>query len=318
MTEYTDCLGYLKYTGKTVEGGFLDARKSAQALTGLDEVVRFLAIQQDPKLRFTDYEFPVKVQKGSWQVLIHETLDLLKLGVGIAGTAYAAQAAKSMAENDFKDIGFKDIIKNSLHGMQWLIKIGKHLGGVTEKKFKDVKFKDDNNLIGIKNAEGDYLYIPKIFYKFYISSNPTILKKIAEIVDDERKLVVGVIEDGFAKEETIDSKYRHNFTLDCDDDDDVVLPELQDGQIVELTGELTRGNERANTFGFSYKNHILLCIPSKGSIVRFKPALFLRCTISGTISRRDEKGMLSNKNPKIIFTNIEKLEGETNSPTLFD
>jgi hypothetical protein len=34
-------LGYVKYSGELVRDGYLDARKSAQALLGVDEAVRF-------------------------------------------------------------------------------------------------------------------------------------------------------------------------------------------------------------------------------------------------------------------------------------
>ena len=41
-------LGYIKYSGELVRDGYLDARKSAQALLGVDEAVRFFVFQQAP------------------------------------------------------------------------------------------------------------------------------------------------------------------------------------------------------------------------------------------------------------------------------
>ena len=42
MGSYDGVLGYLKYRGESVEEGFLDARKSANALLGLDEAISIL------------------------------------------------------------------------------------------------------------------------------------------------------------------------------------------------------------------------------------------------------------------------------------
>jgi hypothetical protein len=39
LMENEDCIGYLSYSGSLVENGLLDARKSAQALLGLDEAI---------------------------------------------------------------------------------------------------------------------------------------------------------------------------------------------------------------------------------------------------------------------------------------
>lgn len=36
-----DFLGFIKYEGKSVQNGYLDARKSAEALIGFDEVIRY-------------------------------------------------------------------------------------------------------------------------------------------------------------------------------------------------------------------------------------------------------------------------------------
>lgn len=72
-----------------------------------------------------------------------------------------------------------------------------------------------------------------------------------------------------------------------------------------------------NTMGFWYKGHILTCIPISGSIVQFKSSLFLKCRIQGSISRRDDKGRIGTKKPKIIFTNITPLESDTGELPLF-
>lgn len=299
-------LGYIKYSGELVKDGYLDARKSAQALLGVDEAVRFFVFQQAPELRTTDFEFPVKVKRGSWEIVIGGIL-----------LAYGVKAAQKMAENDFKDIGFKDVFKKALSAIQWMIRIGKHTGDLTIKKFERVKFKDNNELIGIRNSQDEFLYVPKEFLEFYASASPNLLKKITEVVEDERTLSVGVYDGNVVIEEVVTRRHRQIFTNEVEEPGEVLFPELEHGQPVILEGELTRGNEMSNTVGIGYHGHILTGIPEMGSIVRFKPSLFLRCKVYGRVSREDEKGHLDARRPRIIFTRIEPLESDDDNHPLF-
>src|SRR3972149_10279118 len=96
-------IGYLKYSGKLVAGGALDARKAAQALLGFDEALRFFLGQQSAVLKECDFEIPVKIKHGSWEAYLPlSILDciLVALGTGITGgiTAYCVTAGKKMAE----------------------------------------------------------------------------------------------------------------------------------------------------------------------------------------------------------------------------
>lgn len=284
----------------------MDARKSAQALLGVDEAVRFFVFQQAPELRIVDFEFPVKVKKGSWEIVIGGIL-----------LAYGVKAAQKMAENDFKDIGLKDVFKKALHAIQWMIRIGKHMGDLTIKKFENVQFRDNNALIGIRNFQGEYLYVPKEFLDFYASASPALLKKMSEVVEEERSLSVGIFDGQTVIEETVTRKHRQIFTHEVEEPEEVLFPELEHGQSVILEGELTRGNEMSNTVGIGYQGHILTGIPEVGSIVRFKSSLFLRCRIHGWVSREDEKGRLGARRPRIIFTRIEPLENDDNNHQLF-
>tara|TARA_R110001592_G_scaffold10110_2_gene52746 strand:+ start:8562 stop:9494 length:933 start_codon:yes stop_codon:yes gene_type:complete len=299
-------LGYVKYSGELVRDGYLDARKSAQALLGVDEAVRFFVFQQAPELRTTDFEFPVKVKKGSWEIVIGGIL-----------LAYGAKAAQKMADNDFKDIGLKDVFRKALSAIQWMIRIGKHMGDLTIKKFENVKFKDNNALIGIRNSQGEFLYVPKEFLEFYASASPNLLKKITEVVEEERSLSVGIYEGNAVVEETVTRRHRQIFTNEVEEPGEVLFPELAHGQTVILEGELTRGNEMSNTVGIGYQGHILTGVPEVGSIVRFKLSLFLRCKVYGRVSREDEKGRLDARRPRIIFTRIESLESDDDNHQLF-
>ncbi|MEA1933782.1 MAG: hypothetical protein U9N60_05040 [Thermodesulfobacteriota bacterium] len=303
---------------KWLDWGFMDARKSAQALLGFDEAVRFFVFQQAPDLRKTDFEFPVRVKKGSWEIVIPEVVELIKLAGSVVVTAYGIKAAQKMAERDFEGIGLRDIFQKSLLAIQLVIKIGKHLGDLTLKKFESVRFKDNNQLIGIKNSEGEFLYVPKEFLNFYVASNPRLLGKISELVEEQRVLSVGVYQDGQLVEETVTRKYRSIFTHEEEEQEEMLFPELEHGQEVALEGEVTKGNEMSNTMGLRYQGHILTMLPETGSIVRFKPSLFLKCCVRGLISRSDDKGKLDAKKPKIIFSHIEPIENDTSQSSLFE
>lgn len=294
-------LGYVKYSGELVKDGYMDARKSAQALLGVDEAVRFFVFQQAPQLRTVEFEFPVMIKKGSWEIVI-----------GGIFLAYGVKAAQKMAENDFKDVGLKDVFKTALGAIQWMIRIGKHMGDLTIKKFENVKFKDNNAMIGVRNSQGEYLYIPKEYLDFYASASPVLLKKISEVVEDGRSLSVGIYDGQATIEETVTRKYRQIFTNEIEEPGEVLFPELEHGQSVVLEGELTRGNEMSNTVGIGYQGHILTGTPEVGSVVRFKLSLFLRCRIHGRVSRENEKGHLDARRPRIIFTRIEPLESDGN------
>ena len=302
-------IGYLKYSGKLVEEGALDARKSAQALLGFDEAVRFFVRQQAPELAEANYEFPVRVVQGSWVISIpHDIIDLMKIAGGIVVTNYLAHAAGKMADNDFKDASLKEVFRNALSAIQWMMKIGKHLGTLGIKKFERPKFRNDNSEIGIQNPKGEYLYVPKFYYDLYIAAGSKLLAKISELIEEERTLIIGVVKDGKNVEEQISKQSRYIFTQEETESDDVVLPELEHGKKVRLEGEVTRGNEKTNNIGFQYRDHILTCEPESGSVVRFKPSLFLKARISGTVSRLDEFGRIAARRPKIIFKKIEPLE----------
>ncbi len=318
MEQEEKYLGFLKYEGALVSDGVMDARKSAQALLGFDEAVRFFVGQQAPELRASDFEFPVRIKKGSWEIAVPELVELVKLGGGAIGTAYGVKAAQKMAERDFENFGIKDLFKKSISAIQWIIKIGKHLGSLTIKSFESVDFKDNNELIGVRNSEGRILYIPKLYLDLYVSSAPSLLENLAMLVEDDRELSVGVFEDGGLTEEKLTRKYRGIFTHEEEEKEEELFPELVHGQNVVLEGELTRGNEMSNTMGFRYQGHILTCNPETGSIVKYKPALFLECQIHGYISRLDSKGSLGARRPTINFSHIKPIEKNTKGqPNLF-
>ena len=315
MSDYKNCLGYLKYSGKLVEDGYFDARKSAKALLGFDEALRYFICQELPEFKDTEYEIPVKIQKGSWEALIPDTIEKWILaGGGITATTYLSTAAKKMAENDFKDLSITKIFMKSLKSIQWFIRIGKHVGSLRKRSFEKVRWSEGNKEVGIPNENNEYLFVPKKYVDQYGKANPHILSKLADLVEEDRELVIGVIEEGEISEERLPCSHKYYFTEELSE---IMFPELVHGQYVELEGSTTRGNENSNNIGFRYKDHILTCYPLEGSIVRYKNALFERCRICGRISREDKFGKISLRRPNIIFSELVSIDVEEKSMTIF-
>lgn len=312
-------IGYVKYEGRLVEDGLMDARRQAKALYSFDSALRYFITKQAPEFRNLDFEIPVRIRKGSWEALIPDTVaGWVQAGLGMVATAYFTKAAQKMAEKDFADFGITDLFKISLDCIKWFARIGKHMGDVAIREFRNVRFSDDQTQIGIPNSDGIILFVPKHILDLYINTNPKLLEDLAANVQDGRALVIGTVENDSIDEERIDIENKEIF---CDEEDlyeDVLFPELVHGDYVVLEGEVTRENKTSNSMGFKYKDHILTAYPDAGSIVRYKPILFLKCRLFGTVNRIDEKGRIGARRPKLYFSNIEPTDEADENPTLFE
>ena len=175
MEKEEQYIGYLKYSGKSVEGGLLDVRKSAEALLGFDEVLRYFLLEEDPSLSEIEFEIPVRIREGSWEALIPETIEawILTAGGGVALTTYMTTTAKKAANDGFLETGIaKDIkatFKNSIRAVQWVIKIASHVGSLTKKKFQNIKIEqiEQENFLKIPNAKDEYLTVPKKYFDLF-------------------------------------------------------------------------------------------------------------------------------------------------------
>ncbi len=319
MTEPHEYIGFLRYSGKPIEKGYLGARQSAEALIGLDEALRYFVNQQDKELAKFDYDIPVRVRKGTWEALIPQDIAVyIKPALTIIATTYLASAASKMAQNDFKDASLTAIFKKAMQGIQWIIKIGKHLGTLKKRKFEKLEWRDGNQLIGILNGNGERLFVPAIFLGFYEGMPVHLLEKIALIISEDIKLEIVVHENNKDEVESLEICHKGIF---CPDIEKLLFPELEHGKEVKLTGLVTRGNENTNTIGFQYQGHILTCYPQDGSIVRFKPGLFVKCKIVGVVTRENKVGEIIEQRPKIIFSDLIPLEQDSSEqipPGLFD
>ncbi|QTP54765.1 hypothetical protein HNO51_08775 [Billgrantia sulfidoxydans] len=307
-------LGYIKYDGPLIEDGLMDGRRQAQALIGFDSAIRYFIGKLAPDLQNLDFEIPVRIRKGSWEALIPETVaGWTQAGLGVVATAYLTKAAQKMAEKDFSDFGFKDIFRASLDGVKWFARIGKHMGDVSIRKFSDVRFDSSKGLIGIVNAQGEILYVPKHMIEIYSQCPANILENIANNITYGRNLVIGSVEDDILDEVTIDNGEKYIFCQDEQEkENEILFPDLEHGTEVVLEGEVTRENKTSNSMGFKYNDHILTSYPEIGSIVQYKHLIFSECRLYGRVSRLDEKGRLSARRPKLIFRHLEKIRGDEN------
>jgi hypothetical protein len=313
-------LGYIRYEGSLVEDGLMDARKQAKALIGFDSALRYFIAKRAPDFRNIDFEIPVRVRKGSWEALIPETVaGWVQAGLGVVATAYFTKAAQKMADKDFEDFGITDLFKLAIESIKWFARIGKHMGSVAIREFKNTQFSDDLTQIGIKNENGELLFVPKDILYLYVSTNPKLLESMAENIQDGRSLAIGSMQAGEIDEEIVDLSDKPIFcNEDAELEEDVLFPELVHGDYVVLEGEVTRENKTSNSMGFKYNDHILTSYPETGSIVRYKPLLFLKCRLFGTVSRIDETGRIGARRPKLYFSNLEPLEEDRDDSGLFE
>lgn len=300
--ESRDYLGYIKFDGPGIREGMLDAKKAAHTLLCLDDALRLLVGQQQGELKDLDYEIPVKIEEGSWEAWVP-----LALG------GWVAEKLKHQPNNDLA-IGAPNLgsdlaerFRDALIRLQWFIKIGNHIGDVFQKRFPEASVDIQKQEIILPNAYGKKLHIPKYYFDAYENMPPKILRRAAEGIDSNKSLVVGAMIDGEIKEEMINRSQKHIFTLNDDDIETDLFPDLIHGMSVEFEGMVTRGNATTNTIGFRYREHILTCEPDSGSITRYKSALFSKCKIFGNIDRTN--GLTHDaKKPRIVFYDLQQLD----------
>ena len=306
MNENNAEVGFVKYEGEAVLPGILDAGKAGLALTGLDELLRYFNSKQTADLARADYEVPIQVRAGSWEAVI-------VAGASVFALAYLGRAGNEMAKSDFEGVGLKDVFKKSLKAAIHLIRLAKHTTKLKGWSLENVKWRKDNTEVGISNNEGEYEYFPVEFVKWYATMPPQILRKMAEVIEKERSLIVGVFDGGVLVQEKITIREKRIFVMNTDDevDEEFLFPELEQGMIVKLEGRLTRGNAETNSVGLDYKGHILNCVPETGSVVQYKSALFLRCIVEGAVTRLNKTHVVAERKPTIIFKRITPLENDS-------
>ncbi len=317
-----EVFAFLKYEGELVSDGFMDAKKSGEALINLDEALRYFLFQESSELKITEFEIPVRIRKGSWETVFLENFDqmLLKASATWAASKYFGSMLSQMAKNDFDKVGFKSIFKRAYKAMTWVIKIAKHLGSMTKKKFEKLKFTKKNQAVLLENEKGEILEVPVEYLEVFTNCPANLFNNLARVIEVERELIIGFSDTEKNEKETvrITTKSKAIFITD-DDTDEVLFPELTHDSYVELEGHITRGNEKSNTIGFMYLGHILTSYPVNGNIKDYKNSLFTNCVIKGYVDRLDKKtGEFIEKRPRIRFLEIVGNSTETDQTALFE
>lgn len=302
-------VGYLKYKGSLVEKGVIDARSAGMALVGLDETIRFFNSRQSSEYAKLEYEIPVHIEEGSWVAVV--LAGAATIG-GAFAFGYAKKAGEKMAENDWKDTGLGDVLKKSFSALSNLVKLSKHTGKSKDWDLENVVWRNNNQEIGVYNEAGELVFIQVEHIKWFKAMPSSLVSKMTDPIRENRTLAIGInTPDGFEEQEINNQQKRIFSKSENDEDfDEFLFPEIEHADEVKLEGKLTRGNEQSNTVGFEYKGHILNCIPEEGNIVRYKPALFLRCIIEGTAIRHSKKRLNPDRKPTIIIKNIIPLDTE--------
>jgi hypothetical protein len=303
--EYEE-IGYMKFSGEAVQSGVIDAGSAGMALLGLDEAVRFFNEKQSPDFAKIEYQIPVRTTDGSWTAWV---LGIVGTGAGVLALSYLKKAGEKMAEKDFKDIGFNDVLKKSIDAIQHLIKLIKHTKMSHGWDTKNVQWRNNNSEIGILNTRREPIFLPVAYLNWFLSLPPQLISKITGVVAQERTLSIGVKRGGDFEEVSVNVDEKvYFFDYEIEAEEDYLFPEMKHGDEVKLEGRLTRGNASSNSIGLEYAGHILNCIPEQGSIRRFKSALFLRCIVEGTINRLSKQRMVAEKRPTIVVRKIIPLE----------
>ena len=113
MNQEEKYIGYLKYSkGKSIEDGLLDARKSAEALLGFDEILRYFVTKKNPEFKNINFEIPVRIRKGSWEALIPEIIEKWYL---IPIIIYAKGMANKASQDGLFETGAAKDIKKTYY-----------------------------------------------------------------------------------------------------------------------------------------------------------------------------------------------------------
>lgn len=299
-------VGYLKFSGEAVPDGIIGANAAGRALLGFDECLRYFNRKQSSGFARLEYDNPIKTTEGSWVIWV---LGPVGTAAAIFAGAYAKKAAEKMAENDFKDIGMKDVLKKSVDALKNVVDLIKHLKGKIDWSQPSVQWRAENGVIGVQNEDGEIFYLPIDYFRWYLDMPPKLLLKLTSVIEMERSMTIAVKEGGRFVTTTVTENEKLYFGHeDAANEDDFLFPELEHGMSVVLDGHLTRGNENANSIGLLYNGHVLNCVPYTGNIRRYKYALFLHCQVRGTISRLHNHPTILERRPTIIVDEITPLE----------
>lgn len=303
-------VGYIRYSGRDVERGVIDAGSAGSALLGLDESLRYFNAQQSPDLATVPYDIPVQTRPGSWEALV--------LGgvVAIGGTlalGYAKKAGEKMAENDFREVGLRDVFRKSLDAVKTLAKVVKHTRRPRGWESARFSMESIDAQVSLLNDRGQEYCVPAEYFRWYQQMPPHLLLRMTTVVRRERILTIGLTDDRPTDEVHIHEVDKPLFeqTPDEELEDGFLFPELLHGNQATLEGRLIRGSEASNSVGLEYQGHVINCVPAKGSVRQYKPALFLRCRVTGRVNRLTKSRFVADRRPTLVLEKVIALEKDT-------
>lgn len=328
MSKNDNVLGYVKYDADYIKDGMFDARKSANALMSFDEIMRYFILKECPELRNVDFDFPVKIEEGSWGMFLPENIEkaiIVYSFYGLTGLVikdYLTAIAKKAGSDGIFETGptkdIKKIVIRSLQSIQWIIKIAKIRNKMGENEIEGAKPNISDKTVEIPSIDNpqNKLIVPMEFFEEYIICSKDLLSKLVSIVDERTELEIGAKENENEFMTIKITEGEKNIFYTDKEKDEIILPELEDGKSVALEGQITRGNEKDNSIGFLYNGHVLTCKPKDGRITKYKnniisssaKHLFPEVIISGVVERKAISGEFKEKRPRIIFENIEAVE----------
>lgn len=300
-------VGYIKYSGRAVERGIIDAGSAGSALLGLDEALRYFNAQQSPDFATLQYDIPVQTRPGSWEAIVLGGLTAVAGGFALG---YAKKAGEKMAEHDFANVGMKDVLRKSMDAMKTLAKVVKHTR--RPRGWEQARFGMDSPEpeVVLLNDHGAELRVPAEYFRWYQQMPPQLLVRMTTVVRKDRVLTIGLSDDGPDGDVQVLEEEKSLFEALPDDelDDDFLFPELIHGNQVSLDGRLIRGNETTNSVGLEYQGHIINCVPAAGSVRKYKAALFLRCRVHGRVNRLTKSRFVADRKPTLILDRVVPLE----------
>jgi hypothetical protein len=321
MKNDNEKIWYLKYSWDSINDWAFDMKKSAEALLWFDEMLRYFIEKEEPLLSNIDFEIPVNVKKWSWEIWLWEWIFWIWATAYLTTLAQTAWKSWLLETWPAKDI--KKIFIGALNAIKWIISIRNHRKNKI-KKIEWVKFRNNNEEIGIPNEKWDFLYVPKKYYDLYTSFPENIFFKNTKLIEQNRTLEIWTIENWKISDIKITEKEKYYFYEDLDNND-IILPELIHLEKVELEWDITRTTESTNTIWFKYNWHTLICKPLDKSLAYFKDKIvsvneshfFSKVKMIWFVDRLWDDWEFKNKKPSILFTDIINIELENKNMKLF-
>lgn len=313
-----DDFAYFKYKGHLVTHGYLDARKAALALQGIDEVMRFFILQQAPVLMAFDFDIPIKIRRGSWEAVIPAGFGgwLTTTAAALQTPPEASSTLPVLTPEELQQTATRNLVTAAIKAIKWVLTISRHMGSLSIRKFKSVKFDPADAhafaMVGLENSNGETLQVPEYYLEQYRNCPATLFDKLAQNLVEGRELEIGFAsglipdKDDTGSALTLNPEDKPLFTEE-ESDDIILFPDWKHGDPIKLEGHVTRGNEKANTIGFMYNGHVLTCSPAQGNITDYKGVLFTNCLIKGEIDRSGQHNMGTEKRPHIRFKSLKSL-----------